>query len=43
MGDTEGDRFGDRRMGERTSSISRGEIFSPPRLIISFKRPTNVK
>ena len=26
-----------------TSSISRGEIFSPPRLIISFSRPDSVR
>ena len=26
-----------------TSSISRGEIFSPPRLIISFSRPASVR
>ena len=27
----------------RTSSISRGEIFSPPRLISSLMRPTSVR
>ena len=39
VGHSEGHRLGHRRMGEQTSSISTGEIFSPPRLISSLMRP----
>ena len=43
MWNAETNRFGDRRCASRTSSISRGEIFSPPRLINSLMRPTSVR